>query len=379
MSNTAPKLQQAFWQKNEKNSSLHPEEETTIDGFADRGLHLQSSHSRWRSSIILKNGRLPELIGQLQELLKGVDEVEIAPYKYDSALLACQVYRYLKDGTLVCGIATSYISKGVRIRQLAQEIKELSLSSPVTIYNRNSASDGSFSSYLVPAAALGAMGYCYMWWKARFLMLKGWSFSDVMFVTKQNMANAVATVSKQLENVSETLASTKRHLTKRLENLDWKIEEQIETSKLIANDVDEMKSNLSQIGYDVESIHQMISGLEGKLELLESKQDATNSGLWYLCQFAGGFKDGLDAKVYQDVGAKVAKHSAIAYEERSLKGLQFFAETKESDTAEKPVENVKKSDVDTFPSKKVKTVKTRIHRSYVAGFSLTRDIMGSGI
>ena len=120
--------------------------------------------------------------------------------------------------------------------------------------------------------------------------------------------------------------------------------------------VDEMKSNLSQIGYDVESIHQMISGLvscdaasyflslvliegclcwllislksqqEGKLELLESKQvsfslltqwvpsnnlqwlrnfwihamqDTTNSGLWHLCQFAGGFKDGLGTKVYQ--------------------------------------------------------------------------------
>ncbi|KAJ6956176.1 hypothetical protein NC652_007314 [Populus alba x Populus x berolinensis] len=68
-------------------------------------------------------------------------------------------------------------------------------------------------------------------------MAQDWSFSDVMFVTKKNMANAVATVSKQMENVSETLASTKRHLTKRLENLDWKIEEQIETSKLIASDV----------------------------------------------------------------------------------------------------------------------------------------------
>ncbi|PNT05204.1 hypothetical protein POPTR_014G160800v4 [Populus trichocarpa] len=296
------------------------------------------------SSIILKNGRLPELIGQLQELLKGVDEVEIAPYKYDTALLAAQ------------------------IRQLAQEIKELSLSSPVTIYNGNSVSNGNFSSYLVPAAALGAMGYCYFWWK-------GWSFSDVMFVTKQNMANAVATVSKQLENVSETLASTKRHLTKRLGNLDWKIEEQIETSKLIANDIDEMKSNLSQIGYDVESIHEMISGLEGKLELLESKQDATNSGLWYLCQFAGGFKDGPGTKAYQDVGAKLANHSAMAYEERSLKGLQFIAETKES--VEKPVENAKKNDLDTFPGEKARTLK--IHRSYPGGFSLTRDILGSGI
>lgn len=40
-------------------------------------------------------------------------------------------------------------------------------------------------------------------------VVQGLSFSDVMFVTKKNMANAVANVSKQLENVSETLAVSK--------------------------------------------------------------------------------------------------------------------------------------------------------------------------
>lgn len=30
---------------------------------------------------------------------------------------------------------------------------------------------GSYASYLVPAAALGAMGYCYMWWKVMFLIV----------------------------------------------------------------------------------------------------------------------------------------------------------------------------------------------------------------
>jgi hypothetical protein len=42
----------------------------------------------------------------------------------------------------------------------------------VTTLVNSLAHTGSFSSYLVPAAALGAMGYCYMWWQARFLMLK---------------------------------------------------------------------------------------------------------------------------------------------------------------------------------------------------------------
>ncbi|KAI3678140.1 hypothetical protein L6452_37421 [Arctium lappa] len=61
-----------------------------------------------------------------------------------------------------------------------------------------------YSSYLMTAATLGAMGYCYMWWK-----------------------------------------STKRHLSKRLENLDWKLDEYKEMSKLIADDVNDVKSNLN--------------------------------------------------------------------------------------------------------------------------------------
>lgn len=39
--------------------------------------------------------------------------------------------------------------------------------------------------------------------------MQGWSFSDVMFVTKHNMANAVASVSKQLDTVTEALAVSK--------------------------------------------------------------------------------------------------------------------------------------------------------------------------
>ncbi|KAJ7960306.1 Protein of unknown function (DUF1664) [Quillaja saponaria] len=298
-------------------------------------------------SVVLRSGRLSDLIAQLQELLKGVSEVEVSPTKYDTAIIAAQ------------------------IRQLAQEIRELTLSKPVTIYNESSASTGSYASYLVPAAALGAMGYCYMWWK-------GWSFSDVMFVTKHNMENAVATVSKQLDNVNEALASTKRHLTKKLESLDWKLEEQKETSMIIANNVNEAKSNLSQIGFDVELIHQMVSGLEGKLELLESKQDMTNSGLWYLCQLSGGFKDGVNTKKFKEIGAEIANHSTITYEEEALKGLQFIAETKEPSTTKNSLVSTEKTGLNNLFGEEVPTLKTRIHRSFPVGVSLTRNIIGSG-
>ncbi|PNY05342.1 hypothetical protein L195_g001789 [Trifolium pratense] len=161
------------------------------------------------STIVLNGGQLSTVLAQLQEVLKGVDDqVKISTAGYDTAVIAAQV------------------------RQLAQEIRELSLSRPMTIYNDRSSSGG-LASYLLPAAAIGAAGYCYMRWR-------DWSFSDLMFATKKNLANAVASVSKQLENVHETLATTKRHLTKRLEGLDSKIEEQNELGQHISNDVSEV-------------------------------------------------------------------------------------------------------------------------------------------
>ncbi|KAL9241280.1 hypothetical protein vseg_015410 [Gypsophila vaccaria] len=294
-------------------------------------------------SIILKNGRLSDVLAQLQELMKGVNEIDMSSTKIDPALLAAQ------------------------IRQLAQEIRELSATNPITIMNGNSGSNGGYSSYLMPAAAIGAMGYCYMWWK-------GLSFSDVIFVTKQNMANAVANVSKQLDNLSEAVATTKRHLSKRLESLDWKIEEQKEMSGQILNDVNDVKSNISQIGFDIESIRDMIDGLEGKLELLENRQDLTNSGVWYLCQVAGGIKEGLNGKSFQEVESKL-EPLKISCEDNSLKGLQFLAEPTISSALEKPVTSAKTIDLEPVTANKTSYVKTRVHRSFPVGLSLAHDIL----
>lgn len=246
-------------------------------------------------SILLRNGRLSDVLGELQEIMKGVNQ-GTASGPYDIALIQAQ------------------------IRNLAQEVRDLTLSKPITILNGKSDSGGSLSSYILPAAAVGAMGYCYMWWK-------GLSLSDVMFVTKHNMANAVQSMSKQLEQVSSALAATKRHLTQRLENLDGKMDEQVEVSKAIRNEVNDVKDDLSQIGFDVESIQKMVAGLEGKIELLENKQDVANTGIWYLCQVAGGLKDGINTRFFQETSEKLKLSHSAQPENKPVKGLEFFSES----------------------------------------------------
>ncbi|VVA90025.1 unnamed protein product [Arabis nemorensis] len=312
-------------------------------------------------SIVLRHGRLSDLIAQLQDLLKGAEGVESTPYNFDSAALAAQ------------------------IRQLASEIKELTMTNPITVFNGDSSSNG-YASYLVPAAAVGAMGYCYMWWK-------GWSFSDAMFVTKKNMADAVASVSKQLEDLSESLASTKKHLSKKLATLDWKVEEQAETSKMILSDdkdtfvtsilasmqVTEMKSSISQIGFDVQQVYDMISGMEGKIETIESKQEVTNSGLWHLCKIAGVKDSTISTKVFQDIVPRLPIDTKPSADD-SLSGLRFLTEGKEAgNVIHKPV-LAKESPVMVKPveeqTKAAVAARTRVHRVFPGGISWVQNVTG---
>ncbi|XP_074346158.1 uncharacterized protein LOC141684920 [Apium graveolens] len=87
-------------------------------------------------TIILKSGKLSDVILQPKELTKGVNETVSSP-AYDGAYYAAQTWR--------CTIT-------------------------------------------------------YMNFQSQHNIAQGWSLPDIMFVTKQNMGNVVASVSKQLEN-----------------------------------------------------------------------------------------------------------------------------------------------------------------------------------
>ncbi|PKU63551.1 hypothetical protein MA16_Dca023960 [Dendrobium catenatum] len=121
-------------------------------------------------SILVRNGKLSDLLADLQNLLKSTEE----------------------SG------ADSAESVVAQVNRLAMEIRQLASARSITVVNGGSG-EGNVTTLLVPAATLGALGYGYMWWK-------GLSFSDLMYVTKRNMANAVSGMTKHLEQVSSALA-----------------------------------------------------------------------------------------------------------------------------------------------------------------------------
>lgn len=222
----------------------------------------------YTSTLLLKNGKLSDVLGELQSIVKGYEHGDSS------------------DGDHSDAIAT-------QLRRLAMDVRQLASARQITVLNGSSGQIGNVSSLILPAAALGAVGYGYMWWK-------GLSFSDLMYVTKQNMSAAVSNLTKHLEHVSEALAATKRHLTQRIENLDGKLDEQVQMSKAIKNEVMDVRDDVAQICGDLDVLHRMVSGLDGKILSLEQKQDLANMGVQYLCGIADGMKTSdLEARMRQ--------------------------------------------------------------------------------
>ncbi|KAK5776906.1 hypothetical protein PVK06_044871 [Gossypium arboreum] len=180
----------------------------------------------YTGTILLKNGKLSDMLGELQSLVKGLEKT--GDQSDDSDALLAQV------------------------RRLSTEIRQLASARQITVLNGDSGVK--LTSLVIPAATLGALGYGYMWWK-------GISFSDLFWVTKRNMALAVENLTKHLDSVSDALSAAKKHLTQRIQNLDDKMETQKEISKSIQASVEEARMDLSNIEYDLDALQRMISGL----------------------------------------------------------------------------------------------------------------------
>ncbi|XP_027181653.1 uncharacterized protein LOC113780028, partial [Coffea eugenioides] len=242
----------------------------------------------YTGTVLLKNGKLSDVLTELQHLIK----------------------RYEKDGET----EGDSDAMAVQIRRLAMEVRQLASARPITVLNGGSGQNALAA--LVPAAALGALGYGYMWWK-------GISFSDLMYVTKRNMAAAVENLTKHLEHVSDALAAAKKHLTQRIENLDGKLDEQVEMSKLIRSEVTDVRGDLSQINYDLDELQRMVAGLDGKLLSMEAKQELANTGVLYLCSVVNGKRVKMPDRLQDQL--KVVGNSVP-----SLMGLKDVVDTVES-------------------------------------------------
>ncbi|KAK1693623.1 hypothetical protein QYE76_010320 [Lolium multiflorum] len=244
-------------------------------------------------SVVLRNGRLSEILTEMQEFLEKADKG--------------------KEGGGGGGADHGISDALNEVRLLAMQVRQLGSPRSITVLNGGSGQSG-LSGLIVPAATVGALGYGYMWWK-------GISFADLMYVTKQNMANVVSSMTKHLEQVQTSLAAAKKHLTQRIEKLDDKLDQQKALSGQIKDDVTGARLKLETIGSEIRNIKDLVWGLDEKMDSMEAKQNFSCAGVMYLCQFieqnGGKLPERLEG----------IKPSAKRFSSIGIQGLQLAIET----------------------------------------------------
>ncbi|KAH8937622.1 hypothetical protein BDL97_16G037700 [Sphagnum fallax] len=271
-------------------------------------------------TVVLRNSKVSEILNDVSQVLS----------------------KHLKedgDGSSSGGDGRETRALVAQVNQLTQELRHLANASrPITVVNGTSSSSPSWtnlSSLMMPVVVVGAVGYAYMWWR-------GFQWTNIMYVTRKHMSNAVATVSKQLEQVSAALQATKRQLTAKLEGVSKTLNDSVEVQGLIKAQVTEVQGEVERATVEIEEVQRLVQGLEVKIDEVQGKQDFANQGIILLCRFVSSLEMFRQPELLQSYHSWTPNRGHHAALERSastpgaaaaaipaagLKELQYFSET----------------------------------------------------
>ncbi|XP_039138614.1 uncharacterized protein LOC120275946 [Dioscorea cayenensis subsp. rotundata] len=215
-------------------------------------------------TALAKEGRLPDLTGFFSGALKLVTKHLHLDKDKPSSTVKQQNHTIL-----------------AQVNILRKELERLSSSRSVTIVTGTASGSGAFKVKTI--IAIGVVGYGYIWWK-------GWKLSDMMFVTRRGLTDACSAVGKQLDHISSSISTAKRHLSSRIDRVDCNLNESLELTAATKDEVSKLHGRLTGFHDEFESVHQAVQTLETKLCRIEGNQDFTARGVYHLCQFVQGLE-----------------------------------------------------------------------------------------
>lgn len=188
--------------------------------------------------------------------------------------------KHLREGEEREGGGSNEAALSLQVKRLAQELRSLASSSrSVTVVQAgNSGSGVSFTTFVLPAAVVGAVSYGYMKWK-------GFSFGDIMYVTRKGMTSAVDQMGKQLEHVTAALSSTRKGMNQRLDTVNSKLDDSVVMTGLIKDQVEQVKGTVGRSIYEIENVNQKMEGLGMKIDEIHDSQSFANQGIFLLIEW----------------------------------------------------------------------------------------------
>ncbi|XP_039054909.1 uncharacterized protein LOC120197450 isoform X2 [Hibiscus syriacus] len=185
-------------------------------------------------------------------------------------------YRQLKNDD-----STSSVKKPrsdylvAQVNSLRQELQILASNRPITIVTGRGTGASKYSIIIVVVV----VGYGYVWWK-------GWRLPDMTFATRRSLSDARNAIAKQLESVYSSISVTRRHLSSRIEGVDNRLDEIADITATTQEEVTLIKDKSKMLNTNVQSVRYVVQNLESKIKRIEGKQDMTNEGVNWLCDYA---------------------------------------------------------------------------------------------
>ncbi|KAB2088340.1 hypothetical protein ERO13_A04G141200v2 [Gossypium hirsutum] len=162
-----------------------------------------------------------------------------------------------------------------QVNSLRQELQILASNRPITIVTGQGTGTSKYSIIIVVVV----VGYGYVWWK-------GWRLPNMMFATRRSLSDARDAIAKQLESVYSSISATKRQLSSRIEGVDNRLHEIADITATTHEEVTLLQDQSKKLNTNVQSVRYVVQTLESKIKRIEGKQDMTNEGVNWLCDYA---------------------------------------------------------------------------------------------
>ncbi|RLN30017.1 hypothetical protein C2845_PM05G09620 [Panicum miliaceum] len=150
-----------------------------------------------------------------------------------------------------------------QVNNLREQVQYLA-SRPVTVVT-SATKSGPGACTITAIVVAGVIGYAYIKWK-------GWKPSDMMFVTKRGLSDACNVVGSQLDQVSDTVVVTRKHLAGRIDRVHISLDETQQIIEGTRDEVTVIHGDLSAFQEDLQSVNLVVRTLESKMGRLESSQ-----------------------------------------------------------------------------------------------------------
>ncbi|KAK8491610.1 hypothetical protein V6N11_063097 [Hibiscus sabdariffa] len=237
-------------------------------------------------SILAKEGGMPSV----SDLVSGAFKI---------------AYRQLKnDDSSTSSVKKSHNDYLVaQVNSLRQELQILASNRPITIVTGRGTGTNKYGIIIVVIV----VGYGYVWWK-------GWRLPDMMFATRRSLSDARETIAKQLESVYSSISVTRRHLSSRIESVDNRLDEIADITATTQEEVSLIQDKSKMLNTNVQSVRYVVQTLESKIKRIEGKQDMTNEGVNWLCDYAQTMEQNKPVDRIQILQASPASSSRPALE-----------------------------------------------------------------